>query len=330
MEEKQDNIEELFVRYWDGYADEAEKAALLDWLEQSEENSKLFSQTHDIWLASSTDAMSQKTEQALDQFKLRVFNSELDKVKKASFIERSLKIAASVAIIFSLGYYFLSNNLMNRQLLVINQVIMPEGSKGKVALPDGSLVWLKSNSRVVYPETFTGGRREVEVFGEAYFEVVHDKDNPFVVKADKVNVTVLGTKFNVQNYKEKENIVVALLEGKVGLSSDALSKEQILLPNQKFVFNKKQLTAKLSAVKAVASVSWINERLAFENKSLSEIIPYLEAWYGVEIVCEKAIAEQTRLTFTIRNDTLNDTMKSIAYVSSLQFEQKNDIIYIHK
>lgn len=331
MEVKRDAMEQLFVKYWDGSADVSEKIALLDWLKQSDENRKLFSQSYDIWLSASLDTPNDlETEIALDRFKLRITNSEKKLQKNKKLIRYGWQIAASLLLVFLAGNYLLKNYFQIQQPMVINQVIMPEGSKGKVVLPDGSLVWLKSDTKIIYPETFPAGVREVKVIGEAYFEVVPNQQKPFIVNADKLNVKVLGTKFNVRNYPERENITVTLLEGKVSLASRSSSNEHILLPNQQFVLDKKSLSSKLIPVKAEASVSWIKDRLVFEGKRLSEIIPYLEAWYGVDIICDKAVSEQTYLTFTIRNESLSETMNSIQFVSSLKFHQNDNKLFINK
>lgn len=329
---RKDKMEELFVKYWDGAADVAEKLLLLDWLKQSDENRKAFSQAYDIWLAASLGAENELTTSiALDRFKSRVINSEKYSRKNTKLVRYRLQIAASfLLVIFSLGYYISRKYIQMQQPMVINQVIMPEGSKGNVVLPDGSLVWLKSNTKIVYPETFSDKVRAVKVFGEAYFEVVPNKQKPFIVNADQLAIKVLGTKFNVRNYNERDDITVTLLEGRVSLLADSFTGEHFLLPNQQFVLNKKNLSTKLKKVRAETSVSWIKDRLVFENKPLSEIIPYMEAWYGVDIMCDKTIANQTRLTFTIRNESLSEIMKSIQFVSSLKFQQKDNVLFINK
>ena len=163
----------------------------------------------------------------------------------------------------------------------------PYGSKTKLYLPDGTLVWLNAGSKMSYAQDFGINERALNLTGEAYFEVTKNKHIPFKVHTDELDVKVLGTKFNFRNYQD--DLKVCLLEGKVALS--AQQKETILHPDQQALLDKKTGKLLISSTKAAYSAEWTNDRLYFDEVLLSDIIKELERSYDVKI--------------TVADDTLN-------------------------
>lgn len=332
METENLNIDELLVKYWGGSAATSDKLYILDWLKANEENRKHFLQTYDVWLSASIlKDYDLKTEIALDKFRLRVLDASNKKARLRKKLIYVSQVAAIFIVAFGLSYFFFQNSDISSHQLVMNQVLMPKGNKGKVELPDGSLVWLNSGSKISYPETFSGDTREVTIDGQAYFEVVHNSDKPFIVKTGTLDVKVLGTKFDVQNYSDKKQIEVSLIEGSVSIEVEGdNSNRKILKPNEKFTYIKSKTSSLIEPINAPMSAIWIKDRMTFENNKLSYIIPYLEGWYGIKVKCDKDLAENTRLTFTVRQDSLEDILKSIEYISSLHYEIKDDTVFILK
>ena len=122
---------------------------------------------------------------------------------------RWMVIASALFLLIGISYrvgYQQANHI-----LVQKELITAKGSKGLFTLHDGSIVWLNSESKFVYPEAFSGDERRVQLEGEAYFEVQEDKSKPFIVQAGAINIEVLGTHFNVDSYTSGETIYTALL-----------------------------------------------------------------------------------------------------------------------
>ena len=154
----------------------------------------------------------------------------------------TLKIAASLLLILSatFTYHYVINNLLNesqaKDIVAIYKAQNPEGQRSKVKLPDGSIVNLNSQSTLIFPKEFSDTIRQVELSGEAFFDVVRDESKPFIVKTNNLETKVLGTTFNVRAFSDESEINVSLVTGKVmvkNINDIDNSDKQILLPGEK-------------------------------------------------------------------------------------------------
>lgn len=178
-----------------------------------------------------------------------------------------------------------------------------------VLLPDGTEVRVGPNSRLTYPSDFKGETRDVKLIGQAFFNVAKDKEKPFTVHTDNMDVTALGTSFEVFNYDYENKIETILLEGKVkvglGNPDSKQRKEVMLTPDEMLIYDKEANTVRVKNVNAESYSGWKNQGiLSFENARLSTIISRLEPWYGRKIKCPEEIAEEYRFTFKVRDESL--------------------------
>ena len=164
-----------------------------------------------------------------------------------------------------------------------NTLSTAKGQTYGTVLSDGSKVWLNSQSSIRYPVSFNGDVREVEIDGEAYFEVQKAKD-PFIVKTQGVEVEVLGTHFNVNSYSDEDAIRTTLLEGKVKVHTTSNNTITILQPGQQASLNKqtKQLN-KLDDVDVDEAVAWRFGYFKFTNADLQTVLRQIARWYDVEV-----------------------------------------------
>ncbi|QEC43230.1 FecR family protein [Pseudobacter ginsenosidimutans] len=172
--------------------------------------------------------------------------------------------------------------------MVYNTISVPNGRVFHLQLPDGTKVWINSASSIRYPVAFTGNQRQVEITGEAYFDVVKNSRMPFRVRVnDKAEVEVLGTGFNINAYENEESISTTLIEGSVkitgrhiGVSGEQFSR--ILTPGQQL-----QLTEKNGIVlepDIAKVIAWKNGLFNFEGMELKQVMKQIARWYDVEIV----------------------------------------------
>lgn len=180
-------------------------------------------------------------------------------------------------------------------------------SMDSVQLPDGTSVMLNASSKLIYPQTFTGKERVVTLSGQAFFKVRPDKKHPFIVKTKQMNVTALGTAFEVFSFDEDSRVETVLLEGKVKVEPkderERVRGQYILEPNQKLTYEKECISVR--GVNAGNYSSWhVTGRLSFKNEKLSMIIPRLEKWYGQKITCKDKKVENARFTFTVKDEPL--------------------------
>lgn len=163
---------------------------------------------------------------------------------------------------------------------VYNQLIVPAAKRSFLELADGSRIWVNANTRVVYPVTFEEEKREIYVDGEIYIEVSPDKARPFSVKSKKMNIRVLGTKFNVSAYEAKREVSVVLVSGKVNVRTDNRA-ESVLEPSDRLTYEKGAID--IQKVNVENYISWKDGFYTFDKECFSVVLEKLSAYYGKKI-----------------------------------------------
>ncbi|MFI2742780.1 FecR family protein [Zhouia sp. PK063] len=213
----------------------------------------------------------------------------------------------------------------------INTLTIPNGKQFELILSDGTKIHLNSGSKLSYPANFkTMGLREVTLNGEAYFEVAHDKTRPFIVHSDSLNIQVLGTKFNVNNYPENKNVRTVLVEGSVQLSSVEKEKPTLLNPGYKASWNKEAKNIKFTAVNTSIYTAWMQGRLIFENTPFKRIRKILERKFNVVIVNHNKALDQQLFDASFDEETLDDILKSFQKSFDFTVERTANNIILKK
>lgn len=181
-----------------------------------------------------------------------------------------------------------------------------------VSLPDGTSVTLNHYSTLTYPERFKSDNREVELNGEAYFEVSKDKKHPFIVQTEAVDVRVLGTQFNVDAYCDSPDVRTTLLTGSVAVSNKSNSEHMILKPNEIAIYNKveKKLTRKLLK-DATDEISWRHGEFIFDEVPLRDIARKLSNSFGTTIQITDPALQNYRISARFRNGEDLETILSV-------------------
>jgi len=272
-------------------------------------------------------------------------HSRLQPIRNHNY--RAWASIAAIAAMLVCGFYIFRPSATLKS--VPRQTIATHyGKRIHTILPDGSSVWLNSGSSVSYAANLlTGGKREVTLNGEAYFDVKHDSQHPFIVHAGKLQIVVLGTAFNVKAYKEDAFIETTLIRGKVEITNDARPGQAIvLLPDQKVSIN-----TTISAVKktilqvkaapmdslvdmpeakmpdeAIAETAWVNDKLTFKKEQFSELATQLERWYDVKITFDNDRYSTKQFTGTFRNQDINEVMRALQFTQPFHYAiNKNEI-----
>ncbi len=259
------------------------------------------------------------------RMKTEVMNRIAAQEKKAAkkvFVRRFCRVAAAaiVAVIIIGSLYILRPSQPE-----VFEVIADRGQKSTLTLPDGSRVWINSASSVSYTADYNVKDRNVYLKGEAFFEVASCKDLPFVVHAQNLKVTALGTKFNVRAYSEDQSILTTLVEGKV--SATAGENSQILLPNQEAVYDKVSGQINKADVQDDAhAVPWMQNGILFQDNSLEEIAVILERMYNVNIIFDDDQVKKYSYTGLIRNNSLSNILDLISGTSPVNYTMTTDTI----
>lgn len=251
--------------------------------------------------------------------------------------------AASVIIVLGCGW-FLSQQPDFEEKSIAQTFQMPHGIEVKntatnprqIHLEDGSVVILKANSSVTYPEHFGKQSRSVFLKGEAFFNVKRDPTKPFVVHAGELVTEVLGTSFTVKSYEDAQSIEVVVATGRVSVYENSAKSTQqrnglILTPNQKITFDKasRKLTPSIIEKPVVIQPPTHPTLFIFEETPLPNVLKKLENAYGLQIIVENQMLNQCVFTADLNELPLRTQLDLICKSVNASFEQRGTSIFIN-
>lgn len=298
MVNRNTNIDdELIAKYLAGEANAEENLEIQVWLNGSSENQRYFDRLKRLWEKTGRIAPHHEVDVDVDrgwsrfQEKLGDRKGKSDGGTKIRPLFSHLARVAAILILGVLVYFIyqtLSEDVVREEVLMASEEIKAD------TLPDGSLISLNKNSKLTYSKLFNTDQRRVQLEGEAFFNVISDKQKPFVVQANNTTITVLGTSFYVEAYDRLDFIEVGVEEGRVSISSGG--DEVILNAGERVVINKSN--DQISAVEAYDpnNIYWKSETLIFRGDSLEEVFATLEKIYQVRIEVENPKILHCRLT----------------------------------
>lgn len=337
MEEEKKYIDELIANYLTGGLDENNLSELKAWIAASAENETYFIQQREVWFSAvSREAASiYNKNKAFDTFRERIHSSKKEQkpFRQGFRLSAMWRYAAVVAVIIAVGYLSYWRGEVNvKDTFADISVEAPLGSKTKLYLPDGTLVWLNAGSRMTYSQGFGVDNRKVELEGEGYFEVTRNEKIPFYVKTKDLQLRVLGTKFNFRDYPEDHEVVVSLLEGKVELNNMLKSeKEAFLAPDERAILNKSNGLMTVESVAASNASQWTDGYLFFDEELLPDIAKELERSYNVKIHIANDSLNNFRFygNFVRREQNIQEVLDALASTEKIQYkiEERNITIY---
>lgn len=257
----------------------------------------------------------------------KVHNEISKEINKKLFTQPSLyrwSVAAAVLLlvigIASWGWFFSSPNptMMNSTTQWLS-ASATQGETLTLTLPDGSTAILNSGSNLRYPATFARKKREVQLDGEAFFEVTPNPKKPFIVKTEILTTEVLGTSFNIEAFPSQNEARVTLVTGKVRVQAGAQQCE--LHPSQQAVFQKTTQQIQVQTVATNDFTDWKEGILRFRESSLQTVVQKIEKHYGVQIRLDVENAERCYLSGTFVKEDLNVVLKQLTFIhSGLNYE----------
>lgn len=177
-----------------------------------------------------------------------------------------------------------SNDTSGVQVAIYNTLTVPRGGEYVLTLSDGTAVHLNADSKLRFPVKFVGDKRVVKLEGEGYFHVVRNENSPFIVEVSGMEVTVLGTEFNIFGYDESGEVRTTLINGSVKISSEKNERVCVLSPGEQAVFNKENGQIEVSEVDVSYAIAWKDGLIRFRDRPLKEIMGFISRWYDVEVV----------------------------------------------
>lgn len=279
--------------------------------------------------------VSQSTLNSLQEVEHKLGLKENKTRQKHSVFIRFMKVAAVLLLLILSGLYtytYISDVSKVEESVKFTECFVSDGELKKVLLPDGSEVIVNSGSVIIYPEVQKGKQRTVYLNGEAYFNVVHNPELPFVVKTDGVEVEVLGTKFNVSAYSNDPDITTTLEEGKVKLDFENKKLGSLeLSPNDKAVYNKRSGQLTHSRVSGKYIAVWRDGQLLFTDADIHTVLRAFERKYGVSVYLNSDKYEYAKLTVKfIHGETLEESLHVLKkIVPGFRYELEEDKLFIY-
>lgn len=259
-----------------------------------------------------------------EQYSADVTYSRIEHVFAGKHTHQSVLKYAVAAVLFictTISLYYINNN---PKILTVSTTY---GEKRSITLPDGSTVTLNSLSSVSYPRKMKGKIREVVLEGEAFFNVVKNDRKTFIVKAQEIEVKVLGTQFNVLAYTDDDKIVTSLYEGSVTVSSDSGELFQ-LQPGEQAIYDKYMKFIDIERFEENAK-DWMDGSLYFDHKPLREIWKTLDREKNISFEVSDQVNSDLKITASFnRNDSIDDILDILGQTGEFTFERTGNVYII--
>jgi ferric-dicitrate binding protein FerR (iron transport regulator) len=296
-----------------------------NWFEDTSNETELKNAIQQHWQEFSEETSENKKDlnSVLDQLKQKIADQNPVvnfRIRAQRFYTRAAAILLLPLILYSIYSTFF--NHQSSEIAAAIEIVSPHGARTKFQLPDGTLGWLNGGSSLKYTNTFLT-KRNIDLVGEAWFEVSHNASKPFVVHTKVLDVQVLGTKFNVTAYPEENVTEVVLQEGKVNVNGFKDLYKVAMKPDEKFTYNKKSQSGSIQEVKASQFSAWKDGLLVFRNEPLSEVLKRVSRWYNVDIVLNDQELENFKYRATFQEEQVEEVIRLISLTVPIEYSFNN-------
>lgn len=323
------NNDDLLVKYLLGEALPAEVLAVDEWLQQSEENKKYFSQIQQVWEQSLelAPAIQVDEKEAWQRFKKRIENLPAENnaavVPLYKKITKQWAAVAAVIILAVAVWLFYRKPVEETSIAMIEKKTVSRPQTD--TLPDGSIITLNRHTEISYPAKFTGTSRKVLLKGEAFFNVMPDKARPFIIQADEVNITVVGTSFNVKNDDSSTQVIVETGIVKIFFRNKTIE----LTKGEKVIINHNTAFLQKNKVRDSLYNYYRSNAIICNATPLQDVVNTLNEAYNVHIVLQDASLRQLLLTSTFKNESIESILSIIQQTFDLRITREGDNYFIY-
>lgn len=320
--------------YINGRTNPEDTAAVRKWAEQSRENRAYLESLMGVMAIGGS---KKATEEEYKSF------MKLVRRKKTAVWRTVASIAAAIVFVVSLAWNVISfipkedqqqpyAAYLDNQLpldSLTQEIYVSRGARSKVTLPDGSTVWLNSDSRLRFPVAFASDKRSVELSGEAYFDVVKNEQCPMLISLkNNYMIEVLGTQFNVRAYEDEEDVQTALYSGVINLLKDDTAKQSVdkvlnMQPNDVCIVKEQTIRVQKSTEERMARIAaWKDGSVYFDNTPLGEVLKSIERHHGVNI----HVSDQSILNYSITarfdDESAVQIMNMLRYIAPIDYRME--------
>jgi transmembrane sensor len=321
-------MDELMIRYLQGVCTAEEKSLFEAWLLASEENRKQFHETKVLWYASRIEFFGSREQ--LDKA-LATLNHNIEQHPtrrgKTVYMQWMRYAAIFIGAAAIAWLFWIKNHHPVSTPAMITASVRHTDSSQLVVLSDGTRVWLNSNSRIIYPQQFSGDKRTVQLEGEAYFDVTHDQAHPFIIHTAAIDIKVLGTAFNVQAYAKENGVEAILVRGKIAITDSLGHDLAVMAPGQMAQYAKNKLT--VTNVNPDQYTNWRYGNITLNGADLKTIANKLSELYQVQVTIDPSISDTTRYNFAFsKRKQVKEIMDMLCFIAPIQYQMKGKTILI--
>ncbi len=315
--------EDLIAKYLSADITPAEERDLFVWIEAGEENRAFFEEVVRLWGHSRKDddfeadvsAAWAKVESAIEMQPRRGV------IRPIKAKTKWWRIAATVLLLVIAGWWLLPDNGKTIEVIAL------ENEVKEIILPDGSHVWLNENSRLTYNDQFAP--RDLDLSGEAFFEVTRDEKKPFTIYTESATTRVLGTSFNIKAYPQEDSIVVTVKTGKVAVQNIEVSSEKVELKkgDAGIVYKREQKVKKVEAADE-NFISWKTKKLFFDNVPMRRVVSDLEDYFDVNIKVKNPAILNCSYRGRFIQPKLDEVLDALNFATDFTIKKSADTIII--
>jgi transmembrane sensor len=336
-EKEYTRISILYNKYLNSKCSDKEAQEIVEILEHSENDISLMNEAQLQWYNIEAEHNNHLkpaenrivTDRILDRLHRQIRLHEEESPARYSLQKKFYSIFTKVAaililplLVYSIYLTSRTSSLNSSEELVWQTIKTPAGMQTDFILPDGSHVWLNSGTILKYPLSFASDKRQVDLTGEAFFDVIKDASHPFLVKAGKMNIEVKGTRFNVLNYQDETLTKLILESGSVRLfSGDYDNRKTItnIKPGEIAVLNTATNQLSVSKVDVEKYTAWKEGLLIFRDDQMDEVVRKLNRWFNVEIILQNPGLKDYVYTATYRDETLPQILELLKISAPINY-----------
>jgi len=324
-------IYELIAAHFAGETDKDQDEVLRDWICLSADNKQVFEETIAIWMVGMADYKQ------MEKSKVAVLGRVLRRARKRRFLRPAVAVA-TIAIALVLGFTLANLTLdqegKNKSIKGMLQgevtMITLPGQKSQVTLPDGTNVWLNSQTTFSYPVSYGIEERTATlVEGEIFLDVAKKEGQLFTLNMPNGIIKVYGTSFDAKNYSKDELMTVSLDEGLIEFSSNDETVKTVITPGQKLVLDKESGSMMIQEFDIGSGSVWRYGELIIDKKSFYEVMADMEFWYGVEINVTGKPPQDTYYWMTIKSESLREMLGLLQKITPLTYDIKGKHVNIN-
>lgn len=314
---------EKLKNYINGNPGPGEAEEVIAMMAGGEDNEVLRSYLEEDWdaLIKNDTSTSRELRPLLDnihhQIRLKEYKRSKTLTRKLSGFYARAAAVILIPLLLGTGFLLLRGMTGDAGKEAVASIFAPAGSRVSFTLPDGTEGMLNSGSTLSYTMPFST-ERHVRLTGEAWFEVAHDEKHPFAIDAGDLDLTVLGTAFNVSAYPEEDYVEVVLENGKVLVNCGQYKDGMIMSPSERLVYENGKVTR--SRAETAKYSSWTEGKLVFRSDSMSEVARRIERWYNVQVEIMDEDLEKYSFRATFEDDPLEEVLKFLGMTSPIRYE----------